>query len=168
MSVLPPSGRWALGAESQALAERLVQAAQQEGRRTAWLAPEAGFLSNLSVLENLRLIHDWLAGSSMDFAADLEQACRLFDLPLADWLQQRPAQLRARQLLEASLLRIALVKPELLVLHPATLAQIGPARTHQLVAAFAEARLLLLAEPALEWPAWPQTESAFPAEEHPA
>lgn len=164
LSGLPPPGRWALGAEAQRLAEALLQAAQRQGLRTGWLAPEAGFLSNLSVAENLRLLHDWHHRDGASFAADLEQALARVSMPRPEWLQQRPAQLRARQLQQAGLLRVALLAPEVLVLHPASLAQAGS----QLVAAFAQARLLLLAEPAPDWPAWPQPEPPVPAEGNPA
>jgi hypothetical protein len=168
VSLLPLPGRWALGSESLALAESLVKAAQHEGLRTAWLAPEAGFLSNLDMQENLRLVHDWQGRDSAAFEADFAQALQQLDLPRPDWLLQRPAQLRPRQLLQAACLRAVLVAPELLVLHPASLAEAGPALSTQLVAAFAEARLLLLAEPTPDWPAWPQPASAVVVEEHPA
>lgn len=167
MSPLPPPGRWALGSESQALAEALVQQAQREGLCTAWLAPEAGFLSNLSMLENLRLVHDWPRGDGNHFGHDLGQALACLDLPEPDWLQQRPSQLRGRQLLQAAFLRAVLVEPAVLVLHPDSLAEAGPLAA-QLIAAFAQARLLLLAEPGPDWPAWPQPEPAVAAEESPS
>jgi hypothetical protein len=164
---LPPPGRWALGSEARVLAETLVQLAQHAGLRTAWLAPEAGFLSNLDMQENLRLVHDW-QGRDAAFEEDLARALQLLGLTAPDWLLQRPVQLRARQLLQAACLRAALVAPALLVLHPDSLAEAGPALAGQLVAAFPDARLLLLAEPAPDWPAWPQPASVVVPEEHPA
>ena len=167
MSPLPPPGRWALGSESQVLAEALVLQAQREGLGTAWLAPEAGFLSNLSMLENLRLVHDWSRGDGGRFEADLMEALARLGLSEPDWLQQRPSQVRSRQVLQAAFLRAVLVEPAVLVLHPDSLAEAGPLAT-QLIAAFAQARLLLLAEPGPDWPAWPQPEPAVAAEDPPA
>lgn len=166
MSVLPPPGRWALGADAQAPAEALVAQAQRAGLRTGWLAPEAGFLSNLNIVENLRLAYDWLNGDGDHFETSLARALGELQLAEPEWLGARPAQLGPRPLQEARLLRLLLLRPALVVLHPASLAQAGPGRVDQLIAGLGGACLLLLAEPAPEWPAWPPvTGAATPAED---
>lgn len=165
MSALPPPGRWALGREAQGLAEPLLLQAQRQGLRTAWLGQEATFLSNLSILENLRLLHEWQGGSAAAFAHSLREAAHCLQLERPEWLHQRPAQLREAQLLEAGLLRTMLVRPEVLVLQPEALQEAGPLLSARLVSAFTEARLLLLAEPSPDWPAWPQLEPATSPEE---
>ena len=152
--MLPPPGRWALGPDAQAEAEALVLAAQRAGLRTGWLAAEAGFLSNLNIEENLRLLHDWQPAPGESFEGALARAEAALDLDAADFLHARPAHLRAAVLLRARLLRLALLRPGLVVLAPALLAQanhFAPA----LLEALAGARLLLLGEAAGEWPAWP-------------
>lgn len=165
---LPPPGRWALGAEAQVFAEKLLLQAQRQGLRTGWLGAEAGFLSNLSVQENLRLLHEWHGADAAAFEPALREAQVLVSQFRPEWLQQRPAQLRDPQLLKASLLRIFLLRPQVLVLQPEALRQAGPVLADQLVAALTESRLLLLAEPASEWPAWPQSGPVAAVEEHPA
>lgn len=166
MSALPPPGRWALGADAQAAAEALVAQAQREGLRTGWLAPEAGFLSNLNIIENLRLAYDWLHHDGEHFDASLSRALGELQLGEPEWLGARPSQLGARPLLLARLLRLLLLRPALVVLHPASLAQAGPVLVDQLIAGLGGACLLLLAEPAPDWPAWPPvTGVATPAED---
>ncbi|MDI1301829.1 MAG: hypothetical protein PSX71_07995 [bacterium] len=155
MNQLPPAGRWALGPEARALAEDLLALALHQGLHTGWLGAEAGFLSNLSVQENLRFMHDWQAGSSRSFGADLQAALDTMQWPVPDWLHQRPSELQDLQLLHARVLRVLLLRPDVLVLHPVTLAQAGALPTDALLDAFASARLLLLAEPSANWPAWP-------------
>jgi hypothetical protein len=167
VSVLPPPGRWALGDEAQRQAELLLQTAQQQGLRTAWLAPDARFLSNLNIIENLRVLHDWHERAA-GFEADLEAALeRLGMVPPPAWLQQRPSSLRDRQLLLAGLLRVFLLAPDVVVLHPGSLAQAGAGLTARLVETFAEARLLLLGEADADWPAWPGAVPDVPVEENP-
>lgn len=151
--MLPPPGRWALGSDAQAAAEALVLAAQRAGLRTGWLAAEAGFLSNLNIEENLRLMHDWDAGAE-SFAAALARAQAALGIDDAGFLLARPAALSAAQLLRARLLRLVLHRPALVVLAPALLAQAG-ALAGATLAALAGARLLLLGEADAEWPAWP-------------
>lgn len=155
VSTLPPPGHWALGADTQAHAELLVAQAQREGLRTGWLANEAGFLSNLNIIENLRLLHDWYSDDCAAFEAALEKAVAQLPAPAPDWLQARPSQLGAATLLRARCLRLLLLRPDLVVLHPASLAQAGAVLTDQLIAGLAGTRLLLLAEPAPGWAAWP-------------
>jgi ABC-type transport system involved in cytochrome c biogenesis ATPase subunit len=162
---LPPAGHWALGSEGQPLAEVLLLLAQRQGLRTAWLGREAGFLSNLSLLENLRLLFHWRDESEAAFTAGLARALAWLQVDDPDWLRQRPSQLREAQLLRASLLRLHLLQPAVLVLQPAALAQAGSVLADQLVATFAEARLLLLAEPTPDWPAWPLTDAPPAVEE---
>lgn len=155
---LPPPGRWALGGESQALAEQLLAEARAQGLRTAWLGPEAGFLSNLSLQENLRLFHDWQSEPGRPFEAALQAALAALELSLPAWLLQRPSQLRSGQLLQASYLRVFLLRPAVVVLSPHGAGQGSAALHERLVSGFAEARLLLLAEAAADWPAWPPSE----------
>lgn len=163
VSTLPPPGRWALGADTQAHAELLVAQAQRDGLRTGWLANEAGFLSNLNIIENLRLLHDWYSDDGAAFEAALERAVAQLPAPAPDWLQARPSQLGAATLLHARCLRLLLLRPDLVVLHPACLAQAGGTLADQLIAGLAGARLLLLAEPAPDWPAWPSARPTGPA-----
>lgn len=154
MSALPPPGPWALGPDAQAAAEALVQSAQRAGLRTGWLAPEACFLSNLNIEENLRLLHDWGLGDGAGFDAALARAAAVLAIDPGEWLAERPAHLRASVLLRARLLRLLLLRPDLVVLHPAQLTQAGPLAA-PFIAGLAGARLLLLADASPEWPAWP-------------
>jgi hypothetical protein len=151
----PPAGRWALGADAKEEAEQLLAAAQAHGLRTAWLGPEAGFLSNLSVLENLRLMHDWHAARARTFDDDLRCALHVMELAAPDWLPQRPSQLLDSQLLCACLLRVLLLRPEVLVLSPVTLALAGEALAGRLLAQLDGVRIFLLDQPQGNWPAWP-------------
>lgn len=155
MMLLPAKGRWALGADAQVFAEALLAEAAGRGLRTGWLSAEAGFLSNLSVQENLRFMYEWHGAAASDFASDLQAALHDMHLQMPDWLHQRPADLLDSQLVCARILRVFLLRTELLVVHPLMLAQAGAALTDRLVEAFAHARLLLLAEPSAQWPAWP-------------
>lgn len=155
MSSLPPPGRWALGADAQAAAEALVAQAQREGLRTGWLSAEAGFLSNLNILENLQLFHDWVSGDGRGFDTALARASAQLSLDPGEWLHARPGHLRQGPLLRARLLRLLLLQPGLAVLHPALLAQAGPALAEPFIAGLAGARLLLLADATPDWPAWP-------------
>lgn len=155
MILLPPKGRWALGADAHKFAEALLAEAARKGLRTGWLSAEAGFLSNLSVQENLRFMYEWHGEAASNFAGDLQAALHDMCLQMPDWLHQRPADLLDSQLLCASVLRIFLLRTEVLVLHPVTMAQAGVVLTDPLIAAFTNARLLLLAEPSAQWLAWP-------------
>jgi hypothetical protein len=151
--MLPPPGRWALGSDAQAGAEALVLAAQRAGLRTGWLSAEAGFLSNLNIEENLRLLHDWHPATGESFGTALARAQAALGIDPADFLQARPAHLRAGVLLRARLLRLAVLRPGLVVLAPALLAQAGHLGA-ALLDALTGARLLLLGEASGEWPAW--------------
>lgn len=169
MSTLPAKGRWALGTAAQPLAEALLAVAVRQGLRIGWLGPEAGFLSNLSLQENLRLMHDWHETKTDAFAADLQAALDVMQLPMPDWLYQRPSQLLEEELLHARLLRVLLLRPEVLVLNPLILAQAGAVLRKQLVDVFSGASLYLLDQPSQNWPAWPAHEiSPDPVEEYPA
>lgn len=155
LPTLPPAGRWAIGADAQAYGEQLLASAQAQGLRTAWLGAEAGFLSNLSVLENLRLLHDWHRGHPDAFARDLLAALDIMELDMPDWLQMRPAQLLDSQLIRARLLRVLLHRADVAVLSPVTLGLAGDALSTRLLAQFDGARIFLLAEAQANWPAWP-------------
>ncbi len=160
---LPPPGRWAIGAEAQRYGEQLLAAARAQGWRSAWLGAEAGFLSNLSVLENLRLMHDWHAAHARTFAADLVQALDVMALDAPEWLEMRPSQLLDSQLLQARLLRVLLLRPEALVLNPVTLGLAGEALTNRLLAQFDGMRVFLLDQPNANWPAWPAHDILAPS-----
>ena len=151
----PPVGRWAIGADAKDYGEQLLGTAQAQGLRTAWLGPEAGFLSNLSVLENLRLMHDWHAVRAQRFESDFLRALEVMQLEAPDWLLMRPAQLQDSQLYCARLLRVLLLRPEVLVLSPVTLALAGEAMAERLLAQFDGVRIFLLDQPRGNWPAWP-------------
>ncbi len=153
--LLPPPGRWALGRHARAHAEQLLAAARAQRLRTAWLGMEASFLSNLSVLENLRLMHDWHHGHPAAFAGDLQLALDTMALALPDWLHQRPAQLPDAQLAAARFLRLLLLRADVVVLHPAALEQAGAAMAERLLVQLDGARIFLLDLPAPNWPAWP-------------
>lgn len=154
MSLVLPAGQWALGTDAQERAEQLVAQAQREGLRTGWLSSQAGFLSNLTLLENLRLAYDWLNSDGSHFESSLHRALEELHLGDPEWLTARPAQLGARPLLQARLVRLLLLQPTLVVLDPASLAKAGPALTDQLITGLGGACLLLLADPTPEWPAW--------------
>jgi hypothetical protein len=152
---LPPPGRWALGADRQRQAEALLARARARGLRTAWLGPEAGFVSNLSVMENLRLVYDWHGAGDGGFAQALQAALEALHMPSPDWLHARPAGLTDARLARARLLRVALARPDVVVVHPAVLALPGEGAVAGLLAALDGARLLLLAGVRENWPAWP-------------
>ena len=159
---LPPPGRWAIGTEAQHDGEQLLAAARARGWRTAWLGADAGFLSNLSVLENLRLVHDWHVSRAQTFEADLLRALDIMALDAPDWLQMRPSQLLDSQLIRARLLRVLLLRPEALVLSPVTLGLAGEAMTERLLAQFDGVRIFLLDQPNANWPAWPAHDTLEP------
>ncbi|MGH8493353.1 MAG: hypothetical protein ACRERR_09650 [Moraxellaceae bacterium] len=152
---LPPPGRWAIGMEAQHYGEALLAAARAQGLRTAWLGAEAGFLSNLSVLENLRLMHDWHRGHPAAFAADLLAALDVMELDMPDWLQMRPSQLLDSQLIRARVLRVLLLRADVAVLSPVTLGLAGDTLASRLLAQFDGARIFLLDQAQPNWPAWP-------------
>lgn len=152
---LPPPGRWAIGHEARRTGEQLLAQARTQGLRTAWLGAEAGFLSNLSVLENLRLMHDWHAGDPLSFERDLLAALTVMALDIPDWLQMRPSQLLDTQLIRARLLRVLLLRPDAVVLSPVTLGLAGDVLSERLLQCFDEARVFLLDHAQPGWPAWP-------------
>jgi ABC-type lipopolysaccharide export system ATPase subunit len=146
----PSAGQWAIGRDRR-VAEALLQAAQKRGLRTAWLGPEAGFLSNLNVLENLRLIYDWQYSSSPDFADELTRAQTMAGFQNAVWLTQRPAQLSAAQRHQARVLRFFLLKPDVCVLDTADFADTVAAALRSIESP--EPRWLFLLDEAGEnWP----------------
>lgn len=150
---LPPPGRWALGRAGKPLAERLLARAQAQSLRTAWLGPEAGFISNLDMQENLRLMHDWHDADAGAFARHLQSALAILQLAPPAWLPWRPAQLGEAALAQARWLRVLLLRPEVLVLHPALL---DAASDVWLDALQTEAsRFLLLDDASVRWSAWP-------------
>lgn len=153
--LLPPAGRWAIGHEARSLGEQLLAQARAQGMRTAWLGAEAGFLSNLSVLENLRLMHDWHAADPLSFERDLLAALTIMALDIPDWLQMRPSQLLDTQLIRARVLRVLLLRPDAVVLSPVTLGLAGDVLSTRLLECFDEARVFLLDHEQPGWPAWP-------------
>ena len=152
---LPPPGCWALGAGRQSQAEALLGLARARGLRTAWLGPEAGFVSNLSVVENFRLVHDWHGGGDSGFAQALQAALAALHMPPPEWLHARPAGLTDAQLAGARMLRAVLARPEVVVVHPAALAEAEEGAVAGLLAVLDGVCLLLLAGARANWPAWP-------------
>lgn len=152
---LPASGRWAIGSDARQKGEQLLALARAQGLRTAWLGAEAGFLSNLSVLENLRLIHDWHDSHDQEFGPDLQGALDTMALAAADWLPLRPSQLPDSQLILARFLRVLLLRPDALVLSPLALEQAGDILSTHLLERFDKARIFLLDQSRANWPAWP-------------
>lgn len=155
MTPLPPPGRWAIGRDARSMGELLLAMARAQGLRTAWLGAEAGFLSNLSVLENLRLMHDWHAANALSFESDLLAALDIMALDTPDWLQMRPSQLLDTQLTTARFLRVLLLRADAVVLSPAALGLADAAITARLLERLAEARVFLLDQEQAGWPAWP-------------
>ncbi len=151
---LPAIGRWALGAGESSLAESMLEVARQQSLTTGWLGPEAGFVSNLDMLENLRLLHDWHVDVAASFDDHLQSALKELLLDKPAWLSLRPSQLVQSQLLQAALLRIRMLRPDVLVLSPVTLAQMGAGQTESLLLYLSRSRLLLLDAPQAGWPAW--------------
>lgn len=146
--MLPAPGGWALGREAEAQAEALLLEARRLGLRTAWLGPEAGFVSNLSVLENLRLVHDWHAGEQ-DFGTALQAALSAMDWHQPDWLLHRPAQLTEARQRQARLLRVWLMQPGALVVAAGAASD---AVLERLRGEWPHARFFLLDEASANWP----------------
>lgn len=155
VTTLPVPGQWALGAGAEQRAEALLEQARREGLRTGWLGPEAGFISNLDIQENLRLLHDWWQGDAAGFASHLEDALARMSLPAPAWLSLRPAQLTDSQLQQARFLRIFLLRPDVLALSPVVLSQAEPTLWEALQRALPESRFILLGDAVPGWPAWP-------------
>lgn len=154
VTTLPAPGQWALGAGAEQRAEALLEQARREGLRTGWLGPEAGFISNLDIQENLRLLHDWWQGDATRFASHLADALAQMSLPAPAWLSLRPAQLADSQLQQARFLRIFLLRPDVLVLNPVVLSQAEPELWAALQRALPESRFMVLSDAVPGWPAW--------------
>lgn len=153
-STLPAPGRWAIGKVPREELETLISAANAGGLHTAWLGPEAGFLSNLSLYENLELLHDW-QNRPGPFSDALRTTMALLELAPPDWLHSRPSQQPRAILQEARLLRLALLAPDIAIIEPADaerLLQLPPAVFSSLLN---HSRLLLRGLASPEWPALP-------------
>ena len=153
--VLPPSGRWALGEDAQVLAELLLAEARRQNLRIAWLGAEAGFLSNLSVQENLRMMYEWDIYRAKNFSVDIQSALTCMNIGIPEWLRQRPSQLLDSQMHYARLLRVLLLRPDILVLDSQSLVHAEEVLGQTLAELFPSARLLLLAEASPHWLVWP-------------
>lgn len=161
MAALPPPGRWALGPD-RAQAEALLAAGRHAGLRTGWQGRNAGFVSNLSVLENLQLLLEWHACSE-PLADAVARALALLELPAPDWLTQRPAALSDAQRRQARLLRLLVLRPEVLVIEAPSRGRTFDDSEARLLDALDGARLLLLGPALPDWPAWPDPASGATA-----
>ena len=150
-SALPPPGRWALGNRPREDAETLLQTARNSGLTTAWLGPEAGFLSNLSLRENLELFHDW-QGRAEPFAATLASALALLGNDDSSWLEERVSQQPPAVLQSARLLRLLMLAPAVAVIEPADAARLLALPSAAFDTALAHSRLLLRGPASAEWP----------------
>lgn len=154
MRTLPASGRWAVGDMTREELETLLQRARDSGLRTAWLGPEAGFLSNLSLQENLELFHDW-QGRTEPFAAALTTTLRQLGLDTPDWLEARPSQQPAHVLQTARLLRLLMLAPDLVVIDTTDASRLLQLSTGTLDTLLGHSCLLLDGPASAEWPALP-------------
>lgn len=154
MRTLPASGRWALGDMPREELETLLHNARGRGLRTAWLGPEAGFLSNLSLQENLELFHDW-QGRTEPFANALTTALQQLGLDSPDWLEARPSQQTAHTLQTARLLRLLMLAPNLAVIDTADAARLLQLPADTFDAILGHGCLLLDGPASTEWPALP-------------
>jgi hypothetical protein len=150
-SVLPPPGRWALGNLPREDAEALLQSARDSGLTTAWLGQEAGFLSNLSLRENLELFHDW-QGRTEPFADALATALALLGNDDSTWLEARVSQQLSPVLQSARLLRLLMLAPAVAVIEPADAARLLALPAAAFDTVLARSRLLLRGPACAEWP----------------
>lgn len=155
MNGLPPSGRWSLGNVRRDTLEALLQAARDAGLRTAWLGPEAGFVSNLSLQENLELFYDW-HGRAAPFANALDTLLQTLELDHPDWLTARPAQQPDQVLQTARLLRLLLLAPDLAIVEAGDASRLMQVHTDALDRILGHSRLLLHGAASPEWPALPE------------
>lgn len=154
LNALPAAGRWALGTMERDALESWLTAARDSGLRTAWLGTEAGFLSNLSLYENLELFHDWQRRPG-PFAQDVQHALALMALAPVDWLQARPSQLTPTELQNARLLRLVLLAPDLAIIEPADAGRLLELPDAVFTTALTHCRLLLRGPARADWPALP-------------
>lgn len=154
MTRLPPAGRWAVGDLARNELEALLQAAQHSGLRTAWLGQDAGFVSNLSLRENLELFHDW-QGRPEPFAQALAEGLHLLGGGAPDWLPARPSHQPATVLQTARLLRLLLLAPDVAVIEPADATRLLQLPADAFDTRLAQTRLLLHGPASAEWPALP-------------
>lgn len=116
-TALPAPGCWALGKLPRETLEAVLAAASASGLRTAWLGPDAGFLSNLSLYENLELFFEWQQRPGT-FADELQSAMTLLALDDADWLHERPSHQPGHILQHARLLRLVVLAPDIAIIEP--------------------------------------------------
>lgn len=159
--LLPPPGRWAVGPD-RTQAEALLAAARRAGLRTAWQGRDAGFVSNLSILENLQLLLEWHACAEA-LADAVTRALAVLALSPPDWLTQRPAALSDAQRRQARLLRLLVLRPEVLVIEAPSRGRAFDDSETRLLDALEGARLLLLGPALPDWPVWPDPASGAPA-----
>ena len=154
MEGMPPPGRWALGDLRRPELEALLQRARDSGLRTAWLGQDAGFVSNLSLRENLELVHDW-QGRPEPFDQALAAGLQLLGGGEPDWLPARPSQQPATVLQMARLLRLLLLAPDLAVIEPGDAPRLLQLPADAFDHTLAQSRLLLHGAASAEWPALP-------------
>lgn len=151
---LPAPGRWAIGKVPREELETLLAAANDGGLRTAWLGPEAGFLSNLSLYENLELFHDW-QNRPGPFSEEIRKTMTLMELAPTDWLHARPSQQPRAVLQDARLLRLILLAPDIAIIEPADADRLLKLPAAVFSSLLSESRLLLRGLASAEWPALP-------------
>jgi len=155
MNMLPTAGRWALGTIERDELESWLATMRDNGLRTAWLGAEAGFLSNLSLYENLELFHDW-QGRPGPFAQDVQHALALMTLAPAGWLQARPSQLTQTELQDARLLRLVLLAPDIAIIDPSDAGRLLKLPDAVFATALPYSCLLLRGPASVDWPVLPE------------
>lgn len=150
-AVLPAPGCWALGKLPRETLEAVLAAASATGLRTAWLGPDAGFLSNLSLYENLELFFEWQQRPGT-FADELQSAMTLMALDDADWLHERPSHQPGHTLQRARLLRLVVLAPDIAIIEPADAEALLSLPTAVFSSRLQHSRLLLRAAAGPGWP----------------
>lgn len=152
MSSLPAAGRWAIGKIPREELEALLAMANDHGMRTAWLGPDAGFLSNLSLYENLELFADWQHRPGR-FDLELDKTITLLGLDASAWLHARPSHQPPSVLQDARLLRLVLLAPDIAIIEPADADRLLELPAEAFASILAHSRLLLRGPAGPGWPA---------------
>ena len=150
-TALPTPGRWALGKLPREKLETILATASARGLRTAWLGPDAGFLSNLSLYENLELFAEWQQRPGA-FADELQNAMTLMAIDDADWLHERPAHQPEQILQRARLLRLVVLAPDIAINEPADAEALRSRPSAVFSSRLQHSRLLLRATAGPGWP----------------
>lgn len=152
MTTLPVAGRWAIGKIPREDIETFLAMANDNGLRTAWLGPDAGFLSNLSLYENLELFADWQHRSGR-FDHELGKTITLLGLDASAWLHARPSHQPPSILQDARLLRLVLLAPDIAIIEPADADCLLKLPAEAFATILAHSRLLLRGPATPGWPA---------------